>query len=593
MKIPKVAYMFWHGREFTYLHYLTVDSFLFHNPDMELILYTVPASAPHSWITKEQSPRIASDIDYFARLQNIKIVEIEDPDLVRYPPNIICDMLRWQKLHEHGGYWIDTDILFLKPLHTILDALHLNGDREEVEFVGSIYKQKKQWSTYFPIGIIGGAPGNKVCEEAMTRVCYDPKVYNGCGPDLLRKILRSFDHAMSYFADIGFFDPSLLYPYQCYELDRLFGMNNGVSSNTVGIHWFFGSPLARTYINHWQACMESATYCLTDCTMDTAIVKYYHMRYYKIIVCVIDSYGWAHNIFAQTIRKSLPMETLFFICTPAEVKKTNIQHDTIDLFLLLHSYDSLTLPREKTVHWVCDYSTWIHHPNPQVQQRMRDALRKTMKNAAMTLISCKRIEEYMHEADLPVKRVMHFPYIPEDFVVVPYSPTIYTKPVLVVGWLGNSSPSCHGWLKGLEVIKRVCARHPEKFVLRYHNKWEKNDIPYSQVGDFYRDIDIYVCFSLYEGSPNTIMEASACGRAWISTDVGEVDQLIGYDAGCGIVIERREDVLEERLMYLHEHREMIMDMGERAGRVIERYYSMDVLGRNVEKILDMLCSSTQ
>jgi hypothetical protein len=284
----------------------------------------------------------------------------------------------------------------------------------------------------------------------------------------------------------------------------------------------------------------------------------------------------------------MPSETLFFIYTPAEMKRIKMDYELIDLFLLLHSYDWVGTPPHKTVHWVCDYSMWIHNPNPIVQIKMREHLRKIMTNAAMTLISCSRIEKYLHEADLPIKRVMHFPFIPEDFEVVPYGSTIYTKPVLVIGWLGNASPACHGWLKGLEVIKHVCEKHSDKFLLKYHDKAEGTNIKYSEVQNFYSAIDVYVCYSIYEGSPNTIMEASACGRAWISTDVGEVHQLIEYDERCGIMIERREDVLEEKLLELHRYRICIVDMGQRSKRVIEKYYNYDTLYNNIKAVIALL-----
>jgi glycosyltransferase involved in cell wall biosynthesis len=227
---------------------------------------------------------------------------------------------------------------------------------------------------------------------------------------------------------------------------------------------------------------------------------------------------------------------------------------------------------------------WIHNPDHTIQQNMRNALRKTMNNSCATLISCPRIEGYLHEACLQVNKIIHFPFIPDNFVVASYDEAIYTKKKLVIGWIGNASPHCHEWLKRLETIKSVCHENPEKFVLRYHNKWEKNDIPYSKVHDFYHEIDIYVCFSLYEGSPNTIMEASACGRAWISTDVGEVSELIRYDPECGIVIERGAVQLLEKMLYLYENRGKIADMGNRGRKVIEKYYSLDVLCKNVSLI---------
>ena len=45
--------------------------------------------------------------------------------------------------------------------------------------------------------------------------------------------------------------------------------------------------------------------------------------------------------------------------------------------------------------------------------------------------------------------------------------------------------------------------------------------------DFYNDIGTLVCFSESEGTPNPILEAAACGRAVLSTKVGNFPVLAG------------------------------------------------------------------
>lgn len=100
-----------------------------------------------------------------------------------------------------------------------------------------------------------------------------------------------------------------------------------------------------------------------------------------------------------------------------------------------------------------------------------------------------------------------------------------------VGWAGNSL-----WnagvvdVKGLATVLRpamqmlrsegvdVVARYQDRAVaMRAHR----------EMPDYYRQLDIFVCASSTEGSPNTVLEAMACGVPVVSTDVGVVPEVFG------------------------------------------------------------------
>jgi glycosyltransferase involved in cell wall biosynthesis len=114
---------------------------------------------------------------------------------------------------------------------------------------------------------------------------------------------------------------------------------------------------------------------------------------------------------------------------------------------------------------------------------------------------------------------------------------------------------------------------------------------------FYKQIDVYVCFSTYEGSPNTILEASACGKAWISTNVGNIPEMIEYDDNCGIMIEKEpidigEKLLEENLIRLYNNREKIIEMGNKARNVIEEHFNyINIVNNTFEKIFNNLLNN--
>ncbi len=58
------------------------------------------------------------------------------------------------------------------------------------------------------------------------------------------------------------------------------------------------------------------------------------------------------------------------------------------------------------------------------------------------------------------------------------------------------------------------------------------DIPNEKVPFFYNSADVVVMSSLWEGSPNAIKEAMACNIPIVSTDVGDVKDVIGDTKGC-------------------------------------------------------------
>jgi len=163
------------------------------------------------------------------------------------------------------------------------------------------------------------------------------------------------------------------------------------------------------------------------------------------------------------------------------------------------------------------------------------------------------------------------------------------KNKLNIGWAGNASPYCHGWLKGLDNIKNVINKNSDKFNLIYYNKFEDKYLNYDDMPYFYRDIDIYICFSKYEGGPQTIYEASSSGRAWISTDVGNINKMISLNNNCGIIIDRTEEDLENALLDLYNNRDKIIELGKNARSVIENNFNyINITNNCFNKIFNIL-----
>jgi glycosyltransferase involved in cell wall biosynthesis len=100
----------------------------------------------------------------------------------------------------------------------------------------------------------------------------------------------------------------------------------------------------------------------------------------------------------------------------------------------------------------------------------------------------------------------------------------------------------------------------------------RDDIP-----DLLADATFLVHTSDSEGCPNVVMEAMACGRAVVATDVGDTPSLV-EDQKTGFVVPRGDDAaLVERMTTLIADRELCHRMG-RAGRLkAEQVFGLDRL----------------
>jgi len=80
-----------------------------------------------------------------------------------------------------------------------------------------------------------------------------------------------------------------------------------------------------------------------------------------------------------------------------------------------------------------------------------------------------------------------------------------------------------------------------------------------------------------EGCPNVVMEAMACGRAVVATDVGDVPDLV-EDGKTGFVVRCRDDaMLVERMVKLITDRDLCRRMGEAGRAKAERGFGLDRL----------------
>jgi len=113
-----------------------------------------------------------------------------------------------------------------------------------------------------------------------------------------------------------------------------------------------------------------------------------------------------------------------------------------------------------------------------------------------------------------------------------------------------------------------------------------HEIPHKQIPDYLSATDVLLLTSHFEGSPNVIKEAMACNCPIVSTDVGDVKEVMGDTDGCYISSFDPENVAQKLKMALEfgkrtNGRENIQHLDDKviAKRLIDIYKS--VLSPNV------------
>lgn len=89
----------------------------------------------------------------------------------------------------------------------------------------------------------------------------------------------------------------------------------------------------------------------------------------------------------------------------------------------------------------------------------------------------------------------------------------------VFGWVGNSKRA----VKRYSDIKSAIDSFGDRVVFK--DITASSGLSRDGMADYYSEIGTLICFSKSEGTPNPVLEAASCGRAIISTNVGNVPSI--------------------------------------------------------------------
>ena len=304
---------YWEGPHFSYLHYLSIKSFSALNPDWTIRLYTPtsPSQAQAVWTTPEQKVEYTGS-NYFHKIGelDVEIIPINLDDYLGYKTEKIhcvqrSDLFRWKLLADEGGGWSDSDILYIKPLTSLLssdEAPAIGGVRtrnlDDTTEVVPFYSVHAMWHTdeenmslieegethivrapvkiikpICPIGFFLASPDNtyfKTILEKATSCKDNVEDYQGMGFRVLEQLHSSEAHIVATNPGLVNVGHIPFYLYAWNETGLLFDEINTkyMHPRVVGIHWYNGDAKACQFKNYLT---ETTVKELPTCTLHKVI----------------------------------------------------------------------------------------------------------------------------------------------------------------------------------------------------------------------------------------------------------------------------------------------------------------------------------
>jgi glycosyltransferase involved in cell wall biosynthesis len=99
--------------------------------------------------------------------------------------------------------------------------------------------------------------------------------------------------------------------------------------------------------------------------------------------------------------------------------------------------------------------------------------------------------------------------------------------------------------------------------------------PREQIADYYRRADIFATSTTWEGMPNTVLEAMACGLPIVSTQASGLHELVQDGVNGYLVPIKDSDALSEALALLIDNGYERRRMGRQSRKLVEQQFAWD------------------
>ena len=285
------------------------------------------------------------------------------------------------------------------------------------------------------------------------------------------------------------------------------------------------------------------------------------------ILAIADRPGWAIDRKAQNLRRVLARR--FEIVQRFQHDVTESDVNAADIVLIFYWFQIAKLPlpesvlarrSDRLVIGICSHREMegeFREPGLAILQRLARAV----------FVNNRKLEhEYAPLLRIPVHYTPNG--VDTTFFCPPPEPQPYSGE-LRVGWagsLGNHGPAHRGFHDVIEpAVAAVPGVRLQTAIREQH--WRNHD----EMLDFYRDLDVYVCASRSEGTPNPCLEAAACGVPLVTTRVGNMPELV-RDGDNGLFFDGTAEGFANKLALLRDTPSLRSRM---AARMIETIREWD------------------
>lgn len=128
------------------------------------------------------------------------------------------------------------------------------------------------------------------------------------------------------------------------------------------------------------------------------------------------------------------------------------------------------------------------------------------------------------------KDVFHCPHGVDETVFEYSEQKKFDPKNIIIGWVGNVDRAEKQYGKVLRPLVKACRKIGIniRIIGTFKADKAKKLLSPKKVKQFYHELDFYLVTSKREGTPNTALEAAACGVPIITTKVGNMPQLIQH-----------------------------------------------------------------
>ena len=288
------------------------------------------------------------------------------------------------------------------------------------------------------------------------------------------------------------------------------------------------------------------------------------------ILLVADRRDWAYDILAQSIKRHSRYEHVeikYVSELRLEIEATDFSPFDVVYFFLW--YDAMRygvkikgFEFSKTCVGIHSLSSWMGRGLNQNQ-----ASSVCNQFAAAGYIS-KEIGDL-----LDLERGFSTPNGIESEIFYP-SP-LPAQDELRVMWVGNPGSTHHGTNKGFHSIVKPVISELSGFNIHLHTAMPETPVSRNRMGDFYRKNHVLICASIHEGGPMPVVEALACGRPVISTEVGIVPEIV-HNGINGLTYSRSRSNLRKAIMELIDHPEKLLRMSLSSSKSVSDRTAIDM-----------------